>query len=86
MFVISPFVLDSAILLSRLDLVSVECNTVKEVLRRFRQREEQYFGCGQISVEKYSINCSDIVLSIVSRCLHLNKLHFMEIARLSFYR
>ena len=51
--VISPFVCDSDILLSRLQLVSVECDTAKEVFRRFRQREGQYFACGQLSVEKY---------------------------------
>ena len=46
---ISPFVCDSDILLSSLQLVSVECDTVKEVFRRFRRREGQHFACGQIS-------------------------------------
>ena len=50
---ISPFVYDSDILLSRLRLVTVECDTVKDVFRRFGQREGQYFACGQISLEKY---------------------------------
>ena len=59
---ISPFVCDSDILLSKLQLVSVECDTVKEVFGRFRQGEGQYFACGQISVEKYPGNCSEIVL------------------------
>ena len=47
------FVCDSGILLSGLQLVSVECDTVKEVFRGFRQRQGQYFACGQIRVEKY---------------------------------
>ena len=59
---ISPFVCDSDILLSSLQLVSVECDTVKEVFGRFRQGEGQYFAFGQISVEKYPGNCSEIVL------------------------
>ena len=50
---ISPFVRDSDILLSSLRLVIVECDTVKEVFRRFGQREGQYFACGQMSLEKY---------------------------------
>ena len=50
---IFPFVCDSGILLSGLQLVSVECDTVKEIFRRFGQRKGQYFACGQISVEKY---------------------------------
>ena len=50
---IFPFMCDSGILLSGLQLVSVECDTVKEIFRRFRQRKGQYFACGQISVEKY---------------------------------
>ena len=50
---ISPFVCDSGILLSGLQLVSVECDTVKEVFRSFRQRKGQYFAYGQISVEKH---------------------------------
>ena len=49
----SLFECDSDILLSSLQLVSVECDTVKEGFRRFRQREGQYFACGQLSVEKY---------------------------------
>ena len=63
---ISQFVCDSDILLSSLQLVSVECDTVKEVFRRFRQREGQYFACGHISVEKYSVNCTEIVLRLVA--------------------
>ena len=63
---ISPFVCDSDILRSRLQLVSVEYDTVKEVFRRFRRREGQYFACGQISVEKYSVNCTEIVLATSS--------------------
>ena len=59
---ISPFVCDSDILLSSLQLISVESDTVKEVFGRFRQGEEQYFACGQISVDKYPVNCSEIVL------------------------
>ena len=35
---ILPFVCDSGILLSRLQLVSIECDTVKEVYSRFHQR------------------------------------------------
>ena len=50
---IFPFVCGSGILLSGLQLVSVECDTVKETFRRFRQRKGQFFACGQISVEKY---------------------------------
>ena len=62
---ISPFVCDSGILLSSLQLVSVECDNVRDVFRRFRHRKGQYFACGQISVEKYSVNCSEIVLRVV---------------------
>ena len=39
---------------------------MKEVFRRFRQREGQYFACGQISVKKYPGNCSEIVLRVVT--------------------
>ena len=64
---ISPFVCDSDFLLSRLELVSVECDTVKEVFRMFLcQREGQYFACGQISIEKHLVNCSEIVLRVVA--------------------
>ena len=59
---IFSFVWDSGILLSGLQLVSVECDTVKEVFRSFRQRKGQYFACGQISVESIElIDCSEIV-------------------------
>ena len=40
-------VCDSGILLSGLQLVSVECDTEKEVFRSFRQKKGQYFACGQ---------------------------------------
>ena len=61
---IFPFVCDYDILLSSPQLVSVECDTVKEVFRRFRQRKGQCFACGQISIEKYLVNCSAIVLRV----------------------
>ena len=50
---IFQLVSDSGILVSGLKLVPLDCNTVKEVFRRFCQRKGQYFACGQISVEKY---------------------------------
>ena len=38
---------------------------MQEVFRIFCQREGQYFACGQISVEEYPVNCSEIVLRVV---------------------
>ena len=63
---IFPFGCDTDILLSSPELFTVECDTSKEVFRRFRQREGQYFACGQISVDKYIVNFSWIVPRVVA--------------------
>ena len=57
---IFPFVCGSDILLSTWFPWSA-------ILCRLRQREGQYFACGQISVEKkYSVNCTQSVLIVVA--------------------
>ena len=84
-----PFGYDTDILLSSPELCTEECDTSKEVFRRFGHREGQYFACRQISVDNYIVNFSWIVPRVVasscqvtSRCLQSNKLCFAEIARL----
>ena len=56
---IFPFVCGSDILLSTWFPWSA-------ILCRLRQREGQYFACGQISLEKYSVNCTQSVLIVVA--------------------